>query len=124
MIDLLIDLLTPIFLSMGASAADVANYLRALSGYVYTIVAALVVMVAVMVGTHFLVKKGTRHVVRWSSALAFVLVVVLVVNLIATALCMPPFPAYSTPPERRFPTMWQAIPGKWLRIRPGRVLFW
>lgn len=82
MIDLLIDLLTPIFISMGASAADVANYLRALSGYVYAIVAALVVMVAVMVGAHFLVKKGTRHVVRWSSALAFVLVVVLVVNMI------------------------------------------
>ena len=37
MLDFLIDLLTPIFVSMGASAADVANYVRAAGGYVYAI---------------------------------------------------------------------------------------
>lgn len=82
MIDILIDLLTPIFISMGASAADVANYLRSLSGYVYAILGALAVMVIVMIAAHFVVKKGTRHVVRWTSAVAFVLVVLLIVNMI------------------------------------------
>lgn len=82
MIDLLIKLLTPVFISMGASAADVANYLHSLSGYIYAILGALALMVIVMIAAHFVVKKGTRHVVRWTSALAFLLAVVLVVNLI------------------------------------------
>ena len=34
MLDFLIDLLTPIFVSMGASAADVGNYDRTVVGYV------------------------------------------------------------------------------------------
>ncbi len=82
MIDLLIELLTPMFVSMGASVADVSNYIRALSGYIYAIVIALAVMVVVMVAAHFVVKKGTRHVVRWTSVLAFLMAVVLIINLI------------------------------------------
>ena len=82
MIEILIDLLTPIFISMGASAADVANYLRALSGYVYAIFGALAVMIAVLVGARFIVKKPARPMVRWTSVVAFFLVVLLVVNMI------------------------------------------
>ena len=82
MIELLINLLTPIFISMGASAADVANYLRSLSGYVYAVLIGLVIMAAIMVAAHWLVKKGTRHVVRWSAGLAWVLSVVIIINLI------------------------------------------
>ncbi len=81
MIDLLIELLTPIFVKMGASPADVSNYIRILGGYIYAIVIAFAVMVVVMIAAHF-VKKGARHVVRWTSGLAFLLVVVLIVNLI------------------------------------------
>ena len=82
MIDLIINLLTPIFVSMGASAADVGNYIRSVGGYIYAILAALAVMIVVMVAAQFVVKKGTRHVVRWSAGLAWVLVVLLCVNLI------------------------------------------
>lgn len=82
MIDLLINLLTPMFEAMGASAADVSNYIRSLSGYVYGILGLFAAMVLVMVAAHFVVKKGTRHVVRWSSILAFVMAVVLIVNMI------------------------------------------
>ena len=82
MIDRLIDLLTPMFISMGASAADVSNYIHALSGYIYAILIALVVLIAVLVAAHWLAKKGTRHVIRWSGAMAFLLVAVLIVNLI------------------------------------------
>lgn len=82
MIDALISFLTPIFIKMGASAADVANYIRSLSSYIYAIVALLGVMIVVMVVAHFIAKKGSRHVVRWNAALAFVLALVLIVNLI------------------------------------------
>ncbi len=82
MLDALINLLTPLFLSMGASAADVANYVRTIGGYLYAILAVLLAVVAVMVAAHFMAKKGTRHVVRWTAGLAGVLAVVLIVNLI------------------------------------------
>ena len=38
MIQLLIDLLTPIFTSMGVSTTDVQTYVNMLSGYIYTII--------------------------------------------------------------------------------------
>ena len=82
MIDFIINLLTPVFVKMGASAADVGNYIRSVSGYIYAILAALLVMVIVMVAAQFVVKKGTRHVVRWTAGLAWILVVLLCVNLI------------------------------------------
>ena len=44
----IINLLTPVFVKMGASAADVGNYIRSVSGYIYAILAALLVMVIVM----------------------------------------------------------------------------
>ena len=82
MIEILIDILTPVFISMGASAADVANYLRALSGYVYAILGAFAVMIIALVGARFIVKKPERPLVRWTSVVAFLLVVLLVVNMI------------------------------------------
>ncbi len=82
MLDFLIDLLTPIFVSMGASAADVANYVRAAGGYVYAILGILAAVIVVMAAAQFIAPKGTRHVVRWTGALAGALAIVLVVNLV------------------------------------------
>lgn len=82
MLDFLINLLTPVFESMGASATDVANYVRAAGGYVYAILGILAAVAAVMVAAHFVAKKGTRHVVRWTGALAGILAILLVVNLV------------------------------------------
>ena len=70
MIQLLIDLLTPIFTSMGVSTTDVQTYVNMLSGYIYTIIGLLAVAIIVMVAAHFLIKKGTCHVVCWSAGLA------------------------------------------------------
>ena len=78
----LVDLLTPVFTSMGVSEVDVQTYAESLSGYIYVIFGALVLMILVMVAAHFLVKKGTRHVVRWSAGVAWVLVVAVIANLI------------------------------------------
>ena len=57
MIQLLIDLLTPIFTSMGVSTTDVQTYVNMLSGYIYTIIGLLAVAIIVMVAAHFLIKK-------------------------------------------------------------------
>lgn len=81
MIDILINLLTPIVEAMGASASDLAVYLNALSGYVYAVLGLVVALAMVMVGAHF-VKKGVRHVVRWTGVVAFVLAVLMVINMI------------------------------------------
>ena len=61
MIDLIVNLVTPMLVKMGASAADVSNYLHALSGYIYA---------------------GNRHVIRWSAVLAFLAALVIIVNMV------------------------------------------
>ena len=52
---------------MGVSEVDVQTYVNSLSGYIYAILGSFILMVAVMIAAHFIVKKGTRHVVRWSA---------------------------------------------------------
>ena len=81
MIDILINLLTPIVESMGASASDLAVYMNALSGYVYAVLGLVAALIAVMIGAHF-VKKGSRLMVRWTSVVAFVLAILMIVNMI------------------------------------------
>lgn len=82
MTDLLINLLTPILAPLGVSAADVNIYVNLVSGYLYVILIGLLVMAAVMVAAHFVLKKGDRHVARWTAAIAWVLVVLVTVNTI------------------------------------------
>lgn len=48
---------------MGVSEVDVQTYVNSLSGYIYAILGSFVLMIAVMIAAHFIVKKGTRHVV-------------------------------------------------------------
>ncbi|MCD8382189.1 MAG: glycoside hydrolase family 3 C-terminal domain-containing protein [Clostridiales bacterium] len=82
MIQFLIDLLTPIFTSMGVSETDVASYAESLSGYIYAIVGLLAVAIIVMIAAHWFAKKGARHVFRWSAAVAWVLCVTIIVNVV------------------------------------------
>lgn len=81
MINLLTRLLGPIFTGLGVSEADLTSYLTQLSGYVYLILAALVVMIVVLILASK-AKKGFRHIVRWQAVLAFVAVVAVIVNVI------------------------------------------
>ena len=78
--DLIINLLTPIIVSMGASAADVANYVHAVEPQINIIMIALAIMILIMILAHWLVKKGNRHVVRWTAAIAWLVVVVICAN--------------------------------------------
>ena len=66
MVNLLARLLGPIFTGMGVSEADLLSYLTQLQGYVYAILAALVVMIIVLIAASK-AKKGFKHVVRWQA---------------------------------------------------------
>ena len=79
--DLIINILSPIIVSMGASTADVANYVHAVEPQINIIMIALAVMILIMILAHWLVKKGNRHVVRWTAAIAWLVVVVICANM-------------------------------------------
>ena len=83
MIQILIDWLTPIFTNMGVSETDVQRYVQTLSGYIYAIVGLLVVAVIIMIAAHWVVKKGTRHVVRWGAGISWILIVTVLANIIS-----------------------------------------
>ncbi len=82
MLQLLINLLTPIFEGMGVSPTDVQTYVYDLSGYIYAILFTLLLAVAVMIAARWFAKEGQRHLFRWGAGLAWVLVVAILVNII------------------------------------------
>lgn len=81
MIKFLTNVLGPVFEGLGVSKADFETYLTQLQGYIYAILVALIVMIAVLIVAQK-VKKGLRHVVRWQAALAFVVLVTILANVI------------------------------------------
>lgn len=83
MIQFLIDWLTPIFTNMGVSETDVQRYVQTLSGYIYAIAGLFVAAVVVMIAAHWIVKKGTRHVVRFGAGISWVLIVTVLANIIS-----------------------------------------
>lgn len=83
MIEFLVDLVSPFFLSLGVSQSDINNYADQLSGYVYAILGLLAAAVIVMIAAHWMAKKGTRHVIRFGAALSWVLIVGILVNIIS-----------------------------------------
>lgn len=82
MLQVLINLLTPIFEGMGVSAVDVETYVNNLSGYIYAILGTLVLAIVVIVAAQFVIKKGTRHIVAINAALAWVLITTIMANVI------------------------------------------
>ena len=82
MLQLLINLLTPIFEGMGVSPTDVVTYVNNLSGYIYAVVGTLVLAVVIIVAAQFVVKKGKRHLVSWGAGLSWVLIVTILANVI------------------------------------------
>ena len=56
MIDILVNMLSPIFVPMGVSIADLTSYLTMCKNYVYAILALIIALVVIQVGTHFWVK--------------------------------------------------------------------
>lgn len=81
MVNLLAKLLGPIFSGLGVSNADLLSYLTQLQGYIYAILIMLVLMIVVLVAAQK-VKKGFKHVVRWNAVFAFILIVLILVNVI------------------------------------------
>lgn len=81
MVDLLVKLLGPFMYSLGVSEADLISYLTTLEGYIYAIIAAVVVLVVVMILAHF-AKKGFRCAVRLEALMAFFVAILIIVNSI------------------------------------------
>ena len=81
MLQLLINLLTPIFEGMGVAPTDVVSYVNMLSGYIYAIFGTLILAIVVAVGAQFVVKKGKRHMVAVNAVLAWVLIVTVLANM-------------------------------------------
>ncbi len=82
MLQLLINLLTPIFEGMGVAPTDVVTYVHMLSGYIYAILGTLVLAIVVIIAAQFKVKKGKRHLVSAGACLAWVLIVTVLANII------------------------------------------
>lgn len=80
--NLLLGLLGPMIMGMGVSEADLQSYAGKISGYVDAIGYLLIAAIVVMIAAHFVVKKGARHVVRWTAAVAWVAAAAIIVNLI------------------------------------------
>ena len=85
MLQLLINLLTPIFEGMGVSPTDVATYVHNLSGYIYAILGTLVVAIVVIIAAQSRGPKGKRHLISWGAGLAWVLTVTILANAISTS---------------------------------------
>ena len=80
MVKVLTSLLSPIFTPMGVSAADLSSYIEMVKGYAWAIVIALILLVVVLVLARH-VKKGKKHLVRWTAVLSWVGIVTLLVNM-------------------------------------------
>lgn len=81
MVDVVVGLLKPIVTGMGVSEADLRSYTETLIGYIYVILFALIAMIVVLVVAQKL-KKELRGLVRCEAVLAFVTIVVVLVNVI------------------------------------------
>jgi len=82
---LITNLLGPIFYGMGVSEADFASYLSSCMGYVYGILAALIILILVLIFAGRL-KKGICGFTRITAVSAFIVAVAVMVN----AVCMGP----------------------------------
>ena len=82
MLQLIIDLLTPVFEKLGVSPVDVEPYVHSRIRYIYVILITIVLVAAVMIAAHWLVKKGIRHIVRWGAGISGILIITVIANLI------------------------------------------
>ena len=80
MVNLLTNLLSPIFEPMGVSSADLTNYIEMVQGYVWVILLSLVAMIVVLIVAHK-AKKPARGLIRWNAVIAWLAIVAVTANL-------------------------------------------
>lgn len=81
MAEFLANLISPLLIPMGVSYADLVVYIRQLSAYLLIGGGTLLLVIAVMIGAHWL-KRGWRAFVRIQSALCLLLAALVLVNVI------------------------------------------
>ena len=80
MVNVLSNLLGPIFEPMGVSQADLTNYISMVQGYVWVILLALVAMIVVIIAARH-AKKAARPVIRWNAVIAWIAITCITINL-------------------------------------------
>ena len=76
------NLLNPIFGPMGVSQPDLQMYVESCKGYIWLLLGLIVALIVGLIVAKFIKKKNIRRAVRWTSVLAFLAAIVLIVNLI------------------------------------------
>ena len=82
MVKFLADLIAPMLYARGVSEADFNSYVGLLSPYINAILIFLLAFVIAIVVTFF-IKKGIRAFVRMQALVAFLLAIVVIVNIIS-----------------------------------------
>ena len=82
LVDTLMTVLAPIFNKMGAETSQVKPYLEKCAPYITALLIAVGLLIVLLIAAHWMAKKGSRHVIRWTAVLAFLLALVMIVNLI------------------------------------------
>jgi beta-glucosidase len=79
MAEFLANLISPVLIPMGVSYADLLVYINQLGPYLAIGGAALLLLIAVLIGAHWM-KKGWRAFARIQAAIGFLLVVTILIN--------------------------------------------
>ena len=81
MTEFLANLVSPILTPMGVSQADLMIYIDALSGKLLIGALALIALIVVLIAAHW-IKKGWKAFARWQAVIAFLLIVLVLVNVV------------------------------------------
>ena len=82
MLQAIINLLIPILQPMGVSEADITSYVNMCGTQVKALVIATIVMLVLLIAAHWLGKKGSRHVIRWTAVLAWLASILIIANTV------------------------------------------
>lgn len=81
MIEFLAKMISPLLVPMGVSYADLVFYIDTMKWYLAAGFAALIIMILIMILARK-AKKGKKAFIRWQSLIAFLAVVVVIINLV------------------------------------------
>ena len=82
MVQFVTNLLDPIFSPMGVTRADLEAYVTTCQGYIWLLLGLIVAVIVIIIAAKAIKKKGVKRAVRWSSVIALLAAIVVIVNAI------------------------------------------
>ena len=82
MVQFIVNLLDPIFGPMGVSKADLETYVDLCKNYIWLLLGLIVAAIVIIVVARHIKKKGIKRFVRWTTVIALLAAIVLIVNAI------------------------------------------